>query len=70
MAGERFFIMSIGIWQLVLILIIVFVIFGAGKLPKVMGDVGKGIRQLKSGLKAEDSEPGQLNKSEKDKVDQ
>lgn len=46
--------MSIGIWQLVLILIIVFVIFGAGKLPRVMGDVGKGVRSLRDGLKGED----------------
>jgi sec-independent protein translocase protein TatA len=45
--------MSIGIWQLVLILIIVFVIFGAGKLPRVMGDVGKGVRSLRDGLKGE-----------------
>ena len=43
--------MSIGIWQLVLILVIILLIFGAGKLPKVMGDVGKGIKSLKKGLK-------------------
>lgn len=43
----------IGPWQLVLILVIVFVIFGAGKLPRVMGDLGKGIRSLKEGLKPE-----------------
>lgn len=45
--------MSIGIWQLVLILLIVFVVFGAGKLPRVMGDIGKGVRSLKDGLKEE-----------------
>lgn len=45
--------MSVGIWQLALILIIVFVFFGAGKLPSVMGDVGKGIRNLRDGLKSE-----------------
>ncbi len=43
--------MSVGFWQLVLILAIVFVVFGAGKLPKVMGDLGKGIKSLKDGLK-------------------
>ncbi|MCK5793036.1 MAG: twin-arginine translocase TatA/TatE family subunit [Ketobacter sp.] len=48
--------MSIGIWQLALILVIVFVIFGAGKLPRVMGDVGKGIRSLRDGLKSEEGE--------------
>ena len=49
--------MSIGIWQLILVLILVFVIFGAGKLPKVMGDFGRGIRSLKKGLNENDSEP-------------
>jgi len=46
--------MGFGVFKLILILIIVFVIFGAGKLPQVMGDIGKGIRSLKEGLKGED----------------
>ena len=46
--------MSIGIGELLLILVIVFVLFGAGKLPQVMGEIGKGIRGLKKGLKEED----------------
>ncbi len=46
--------MGLSFWHMLLILIVVFVIFGAGKLPKVMGDVGKGIRSLKDGLKGED----------------
>ncbi|MAR57003.1 MAG: twin-arginine translocase TatA/TatE family subunit [Rickettsiales bacterium] len=48
--------MSIGIWQLVLILLIVFVIFGAGKLPRVMGDIGKGVRSLRTGLKGDEED--------------
>jgi sec-independent protein translocase protein TatA len=48
--------MSIGIWQVVLILLIVLIIFGAGKLPKVMGDVAKGVKSFKAGLKDEDDE--------------
>ena len=48
--------MSIGIWQVVLILMIVLIIFGAGKLPRVMGDVAKGIKSFKSGMKDEDEE--------------
>lgn len=43
--------MSIGIWQIVLILVIVLLIFGAGKLPRVMGDVAKGIKSFKAGMK-------------------
>jgi sec-independent protein translocase protein TatA len=48
--------MSIGIWQVVLILLIVLILFGAGKLPKVMGDVAKGVKNFKSGLKDEDDD--------------
>ena len=48
--------MSIGIWQVVLILMIVLIIFGAGKLPRVMGDVAKGIKSFKQGMADEDDE--------------
>lgn len=54
--------MSVGIGELLLILVIVFVLFGAGKLPQVMNDIGKGIKGLKKGLK--DEEKNQENKSE------
>ena len=46
--------MSIGIWQIVLILAIVLILFGAGKIPRVMGDVAKGIKSFKSGMKEEE----------------
>ncbi|MBJ7414043.1 MAG: twin-arginine translocase TatA/TatE family subunit [Niveispirillum sp.] len=49
---------GLGVWEILIILVIVMVIFGAGKLPKVMGDLGQGIRNFKSnlsdGAKAED----------------
>jgi sec-independent protein translocase protein TatA len=46
--------MSLGIGQLLLVLVIVFILFGAGKLPQVMGDIGKSIKNLKKGLKDEE----------------
>jgi sec-independent protein translocase protein TatA len=48
--------MSIGIWQVVLILLIVLILFGAGKLPKVMGDIAKGVKNFKSGMKEDDED--------------
>jgi sec-independent protein translocase protein TatA len=48
--------MSIGIWQVVLILLIVLILFGAGKLPKVMGDVAKGVKNFKSGMKDDEDD--------------
>jgi sec-independent protein translocase protein TatA len=49
-------VMSLGITEILVILLIVGVIFGAGKLPKVMGDFGKGIRNFKDGLKGSEGE--------------
>ncbi|MBV0899641.1 MAG: twin-arginine translocase TatA/TatE family subunit [Wolbachia endosymbiont of Fragariocoptes setiger] len=43
--------MSLGPWQLFLVLIIILILFGAGRLPQVMGDLGKGIKNLKKELK-------------------
>jgi sec-independent protein translocase protein TatA len=49
---------GIGIWQIVLILAIVLILFGAGKLPRVMGDVAKGVKSFKAGLKEDPEEEG------------
>lgn len=46
--------MSLGFWEILLLLVIILVFFGVGKLPNVMGDLGKGIRNFKAGLKADD----------------
>jgi sec-independent protein translocase protein TatA len=42
--------MNFGIWEIVLILLVGAIIFGAGKLPTVMGDLGEGIKNFKSSL--------------------
>lgn len=48
--------MGMSIWHLLLILVVVFVVFGAGKLPRVMGDMGKGIRSLRDGMREDTTE--------------
>ncbi|MGB9153080.1 MAG: twin-arginine translocase TatA/TatE family subunit [Alphaproteobacteria bacterium] len=42
--------MGLSLTHIILLLVVVLVIFGVGKLPQVMGDLGKGIRNFKSGL--------------------
>lgn len=42
--------------HLLLLLVIVLIVFGAGRLPKVMGDIGKGVRSMREGLKGDDAE--------------
>ena len=42
--------MSVGFWQILIILLLVMLIFGAGRLPKVMADLAKGLKAFKDGL--------------------
>jgi len=46
--------MSIGIWQVLIVVLLVFVLFGAGRLPRIMEDVAKGIKSFKKGLNDDD----------------
>ncbi len=55
--------MSIGIWQLVLILAIILIIFGGGKIPRLLGDFGKGIKNFKKEIKS-DNHPDQDDQSD------
>ena len=43
-----------GPWEIALILVIILIIFGVGKLPQVGGAIGKGIRAFKKGQAGEE----------------
>ena len=45
----------IGTWQLVLIFAIILVLFGAGRIPKIMRDLGAGLREFKRGINGIDN---------------
>ncbi|UCG44383.1 MAG: twin-arginine translocase TatA/TatE family subunit [candidate division WOR-3 bacterium] len=47
---------GIGWQEILLIALIVLLLFGAKKIPEVMRSVGKGIRELKKGMKEIESE--------------
>ncbi len=44
---------SVGIWQIVIIAVVVVLLFGRGKISELMGDVAKGINSFKKGLNEE-----------------
>jgi sec-independent protein translocase protein TatA len=56
--------MGLSIPHLLLLLAVVLVLFGAGRLPKVMGDLGKGLRSFKEGLRGEVDVAGRLEDKE------
>ena len=56
--------MSIGIWQIAIVVILVVLLFGRGKISSLMGDVAKGIKSFKKGMASdvtEDSEPKNIS---------
>lgn len=57
--------MGISISHLLIVMLIILILFGAGKLPKVMEDLATGIKSFKKGLKDSDiSEKQHSNKEE------
>lgn len=60
--------MSIGIWQVLIVVVLVFLLFGAGRLPRVMEDIAKGIKSFKKGI-SEDDTKSLDNKSSDKKED-
>ncbi len=44
----------IGPWEIALVLVIILIVFGVGKLPQVGGAIGKGIRAFKKGQRGEE----------------
>ncbi|MCZ8179434.1 MAG: twin-arginine translocase TatA/TatE family subunit [Rhizobium sp.] len=45
---------SFSIWHWIIVLAIVLLLFGRGKIPELMGDVAKGIKSFKKGMSDED----------------
>ncbi len=56
--------MGISLANIIVILFIVLILFGAGKLPKVMGDLGKGMKNFKNALNEKDNEEEEIKKIE------
>ena len=61
--------MSIGICQITIVVILVVLLFGRGKISSLMGDVAKGIKSFKKGMASDitdDNEPKNISEENKD----
>ena len=45
---------SFSIWHWLIVLVVVLLIFGRGKIPELMGDMAKGIKSFKKGMADDD----------------
>ncbi|HEY8352581.1 MAG TPA: twin-arginine translocase TatA/TatE family subunit, partial [Sphingomonadales bacterium] len=48
--------MGISIWQILIIVLLVVLLFGRGKISDLMGDFAKGIRSFKKGLNEDEED--------------
>ena len=53
--------MSIGFWQIAIVVILVVLLFGRGKISSLMGDVAKGIKSFKKGMSTDISDDSSVN---------
>ncbi len=61
--------MSIGFWQIAIVVILVVLLFGRGKISSLMGDVAKGIKSFKKGMAndvTDDSQPKNISENNQD----
>ena len=58
--------MSIGFWQIAIVVILVVLLFGRGKISSLMGDVAKGIKSFKSNMKEQGDTSDDSSKIEAD----
>jgi sec-independent protein translocase protein TatA len=59
---------AFSIWHWIIVLIIVLLLFGKGKIPTLMADMAKGIKSFKKNMSEEDvSDKSDTDNSDKDK---
>ncbi len=45
------------LWHWLIVLLVVLILFGRGRVSEIMGDFGKGIKSFKQGMHDEDNQP-------------
>ena len=61
--------MGISFWQISIVVVIVVLLFGRGKISSLMGDVAKGIKSFKKGMSDDSSSDNNSNNTNSDNSD-
>jgi len=56
--------MNLGPTELIIILVIVIVLFGVGRISRIAGEMGSGIRAFREGLQGDDEEKTEAEKKD------
>ena len=61
---------SFSIWHWLIVLVVVLLLFGRGKIPELMGDVAKGIKNFRKGMGEDDATDADTAKTVEHKADE
>ena len=61
---------SFSIWHWLIVLVVVLLLFGRGKIPELMGDVAKGIKNFKQGMSDDEKDSADQSKAVEHKADE
>ena len=56
--------MGISFWQIIIVVALLVILFGRGKISELMGDVAKGVKSFKNGMSDEDENQTSIDKSD------
>ena len=56
--------MGISFWQIIIVVALLVILFGRGKISELMGDVAKGVKSFKKGMSDEDDNQTSIDKSD------
>lgn len=59
--------MAPSIWQIAIVVVLVVLLFGRGKISALMGDVAKGIKSFKKGMAEDPAEPEKVAREAEDR---
>jgi sec-independent protein translocase protein TatA len=59
---------SLSIWHWMLVIVVVLLVFGRGKISELMGDVAGGIKAFKKGMAEDDTPPKETTRPEPSKT--
>ena len=55
--------MAPSIWQILIVVVLIVLLFGRGKISGVMGDVAKGIKSFKKGMAEDEESPRKVERT-------
>jgi sec-independent protein translocase protein TatA len=51
---------TFSVWHWLVVLVVVVLLFGAGKIPRLMGDMAQGIKAFRAGMKEDETAPAKV----------